>query len=231
MKKRKVKPASTKPPRLPRDPVTGQQFIFDPDTGEPTRPYRRRKPTAEEIVAVRARRAASRQRYEASRAAFRARIGRRPVEMQQGGYTLPADVSAFLLRLHRAPPFYGDQTHVSVAEAREIAEEAYMAGCRQGFIEGFLYGEEKARPGALKNRERLREQNLKKLERLGIAERNAEIVAEFHRLERDMPGVEDRYQHLAGEAAARRPKPGRENWPTTSRQIGNIIREAMKPRR
>jgi len=212
------------------DTATGK--LFDAITREPIPEQPPQPPPTPEQIAARRERVRRRDARDAERrAAFRARIGRRPVEMQQRGYTLPADVSAFLLRLHDEPPFYGDQTHVSVAEAREIAKEAYMAGCRQGFIEGFLYGEEKARPGALKNRERLRQQNLKKLERLGIAERNAEIVAEFHRLERDIPGVEDRYQHLAGEAAARRPKPGRENWPTTSRQIGNIIREAMKPRR
>ena len=151
------------------------------------------------------------------------RVGRRPVEMQRDGYRLPTDVVEFLRRFHHEPWFGYDAVQISVEQARKMIEDAYMDGCRQGFIEGFLYGEDKARPGALKNRERLRQQNLEKLKRLNLPDRNAEIVAEFHRLERDMPGVEERYTHLADSN-----KTGRDDWPTTLRQIGKIVREAGK---
>jgi hypothetical protein len=196
----KVKKTRLKP-RIPRDPVSGQQFIFDPVTGKPT--YRcpprppQPPPTPEQIAAKRERIRQRDARDAERRAAFRARVARRPVDMQRDGYTLPADVAAFLRRLHEREPFYWKQEHITVAEARDLIEAAYMEGCRQGFIEGFLYGEDKARPGALKNRERLVQQNLDKLERLGIADRNAVIVAEFHRLERELPGKEERYQRLA----------------------------------
>ncbi len=167
-------------------------------------------------------------REAAAKVRHRERIERRPAHMRSGGYRLPADVMAFLLKLHRNPLDVGLSVPEQVAgdEAKEMIDDAYMEGCRQGFIEGFLYGEDHARPGALKNRERLREQNLKKLERLGIADRNAEIVAEFRRLERDMPGAEDRYAYLAD-----RSKAGRDDWPTSARQIANIVRGADKRRR
>jgi hypothetical protein len=167
-------------------------------------------------------------REAAARVRHRERLERRPAEMRSRGYRLPADVIAFLLKLHDNPLDVGLSVPEQVAgdEAREMIDDAYMEGCRQGFIEGFLYGEDRARPGALKNRERLRQQNLEKLERLGIADRNAEIVAEFHRLERDMPGAEDRYAHLADSS-----KTGRDDWPTSARQIANIVRGASNRRR
>lgn len=203
---------------IPRDPVTGQQFIFDPATGEPVRRYRHRKPSPEQIKAEKAARAARRQRQEERRAAFQARLARRPAEMQRDGYRLPDDVAVFLRRLHREPVFHWQADHVTADAARAMAEAAYMDGCRQGFIEGFLYGEDKARPGALKNRERLRQQNLEKLARLGIADRNAQIVAEFHQMERDLPGKEQRYEELAARHEL------------TTRQIGTIIRKASMRR-
>jgi hypothetical protein len=225
--KSKAKQSRATPARIPRDAATGQQFLFDPKTGEPTgeptRLYRRHKLTADEIKADQARRLAYRKRYEAHRAAFLTRVGRRPVEMQRDGYRLPEDVVAFLRRFHDDPWFGYDAVQISIEQASEMIEAAYMKGCRQGFIEGFLYGEDKARPGALKNRERLRQQNLEKLERLGIVDRNAEIVAEFHRLGRDMPGAEDRYVYLADSN-----KTGRDDWPTSARQIANIVRQAGK---
>jgi hypothetical protein len=168
----------------------------------------------------------------AAKVRHRERIDRRPAEMRARGYRLPADVYAFFVRLCRdwrlfnEPYGHPGEPALAVHAVSNLIEAAYMDGCRQGFIEGFLYGEDKARPGALKNRERLRQQNLEKLERLGIADRNAEIVAEFRRLERDMPGVEDRYAHLADSS-----KTGRDDWPTSARQIANIVRGASKRRR
>jgi hypothetical protein len=168
-------------------------------------------------------------REAVARVRHRERLERRPVKMRSSGYRLPADVAAFLERLHENPLRFArveGVSDVAAEEAADMIEAAYMEGCRQGFIEGFLYGEDHARPGALKNRERLRQQNLEKLERLGIADRNAEIVAEFRRLDRDMPGAEDRYAHLADSS-----KTGRDDWPTSARQIANIVRGASKRRR
>lgn len=173
----------------------------------------------------------SKAREAAAKARHRERIERRPAKMRARNYRLPADVAAFLERLHENPlgwPGSDDASHVPVEEAEEMIADAYMEGCRQGFIEGFLYGEDHARPGALKNRERLRKQNLDKLERLGLKDRNAEIVAEFDRLERDIPGKDERYSHLA--ETAKHDK-RRSDWPTTGRQIAAIVRGFKKRRR
>jgi hypothetical protein len=166
------------------------------------------------------------ERQKAQDAEHAARIARRPVDMGRN-YRLPDEVRAFLMRLYEEQTFFGlPGNELEQDMIRACMQGAYLRGCTQGFVEGFLYGEEKARPGALKNRERLRQQNLEKLERLGIADRNAEIVAEFRRLERDMPGAEDRYAHLADTS-----KTGRDDWPTSARQIANIVRGASKRRR
>jgi len=210
---------------LLHDPKPGK--LFDPLTGEPIlEEPPQPPPTAEEIAARRERGRLVSALYKAKRVAFRARLARRPVEMQRDGYVLPDDVAVFLRRLHHEPWLTGGEVQFSKERLIDFVAAAYMEGCREGFIEGFLYGEDNARPGALKNRERLRQQNLEKLLRLGIENRNAEIVAEFHRLERDMPGAEDRYTHLADNRKA-----GRDAWPTSARQIANIVRGASNRRR
>lgn len=157
-------------------------------------------------------------RDAAARARHRERIERRPAEMRSRSYRLSTDVITFLLKLHRNPLDVGLSVPEQVPgdDAKKLIDDAYMEGCRQGFIEGFLYGEDKARPGALKNRERLRAQNIKKLERLGIADRNAKIVAEFHRLERELPGKEQRKEKLAADHDL------------TPKQIGNILRACKR---
>jgi hypothetical protein len=225
--KRSRASTASKPMRAPRHAVPWMDVLWDRATGQlfdketrlplPDRPPAP-PPTAEEIAARRDRVRQRLARDEAKRAAFRARLARRPVEMRRRGYKLPADVAVFLQRLHLEPDFYYDEVQISTERAKELVEAAYMEGCRQGFIEGFLYGEDKARPGALKNRERLRQQNIKKLERLGIKDRNAAIVTEFHRLEREMPGVEERKEHLA------------EQHQVTPRQIANILKAARHRR-
>jgi hypothetical protein len=201
------------------DPQTGA--LYDARTRKllPQSPGSPPVTTPEQIAARRERVRQRQARDEARRAQHEARLARRPVEMQRDGYVLPTDVAVFLRRLYRQPTFYSGEVQISTTRALELVAAAYMEGCRQGFIEGFLYGEDKARPGALKNRERLRQQNLEKLERLGIADRNAEIVAEFHRMERDLPGKEQRYEELAARHEL------------TTRQIGTIIRKASTRRR
>jgi hypothetical protein len=119
------------------DQATGQ--LFDKETRlplpvEPPSP----PPTAEEIAARRERVRQRLARDEAKREAFWARLARRPVEMQRDGYVLPADVAAFLKRLHDEPTFYYDEVQISTDQAKELVAAAYMEGCRQGFIEGFV---------------------------------------------------------------------------------------------
>ena len=219
--------AATKLNRVPVD-ADGNGLLFDQTTGQPTIPAatlttaERARINARERERLRV----SRENADARRAAHRARLARRPIEMQARSYTLPAEVAEFLRRLHSNPLLHTAKEPVCFEEAYTLVEQAYREGCRQGFIEGFLYGEEKARPGALKNRERLRQQNLDKLARLGIADRNAEIVAEFHRLASDMPGAEERYEYLADSE-----KTGRNDWPTTTRMISEIVRKAGTRRR
>jgi hypothetical protein len=216
--KSKAKRSRAKPLRIPRDPVTGQQFLFNPATGKPT--YSAPRLSAAQVERIKRREServrTAREAYAARKAAritaIRARLARRPAEMRRDSYEMPADVSAFLHQLHEDPGSYGDEEPISIEQSLEWVKEAYMEGCRQGFIEGFLYGEDKARPGALKNRERLRQINIDKLVRLGIADRNAEIVAEFHRLERELPGKEQRKEKLAADHDL------------TPKQIGNILR-------
>ena len=230
MKKKPSKRSTGKAnPSARRDPQLMIEF-HKRDKPRPPQP----PPTRQEIKARRERIARRLARDEARRQEFLARLARPPADMQRDRYRLPDDVASFLRRLHKTPTFDFDEQHIGVVhigvdeKVEELVEAAYMEGCRQGFIEGFLYGEEKTLPGASKNRERLRRQNLEKLARLGIDERNAEIVAEFHRLEHEMPGKDDRYKHLA--ETAKRDK-RRSDWPTTDRQIGAIVRGFGKPRR
>jgi len=104
--------------------------------------------------------------------------------MQRDGYVLPTDVAAFLKRLHDNPLAWRMQPqHVPLDDAREMIEAAYMEGCRQGYIEGFVVRREpdltrsiKANAGKRKaavpvgNRTMPRDQ------------RDAEMVAEYGRL-------------------------------------------------
>lgn len=149
-------------------------------------------------------------------AAFRAQVQRRPASMNRLAFELPDDVRALVLHLAWSELEWPAPWWPALApdDACNLIRAALLFGCREGFIEGFLYGEEKARPGAMKNRERLRRQNMDKLERLGIADRNAAIAAAFQQLEAEVPGAEDRKQLLA------------ERCDLTARQIHNILRSA-----
>jgi len=198
MSKSKRTSKAKRPRTIPRDPVTGQQFIFDPATGEPTRRYRHRRLTAEQIKAEKAARAARRQRQEERRAAFRERLARRPVEMQRREYRLPGDVAAFLDRLFLNPLTWHDQRQqVSVAEAHEMIDAAYMEGCRQGFIEGRVLDLEPKRQRSAKanaaKRQKPREHNGM---RYTLDQRDAAIVAEYAVL-RPMVGATEAQYRLA----------------------------------
>jgi len=198
MSKSKRTSKAKRPRTIPRDPETGQQFIFDPATGEPTRRYRHRRLTAEQIKAEKAARAARRQRQEERRAAFRERLARSPVEMQRREYRLPGDVAAFLDRLFLNPLTWHDQRQqVSVAEAHEMIDAAYMEGCRQGFIEGRVLDLEPKRQRSAKanaaKRQKPREHNGM---RYTLDQRDAAIVAEYAVL-RPMVGATEAQYRLA----------------------------------
>jgi hypothetical protein len=74
----------------------------------------------------------------------RERIERRPAEMKRRGYRLPDDVYTFLDRLYRdwlcfdAPVWQQGEPPLPVDAVSELMEAAYMEGCRQGFVEGFV---------------------------------------------------------------------------------------------
>lgn len=167
--------------RVPRD-AAGHPLLFDPRTGEATDPVPRpmHRATPEEIAARRARARARMAEADARRAAFKARLARRPAEMQRDGYVLPADVAAFLRRLHREPWFYADVEHVSVAEAVELIAAAYMDGCRQGYIEGFVVRREpdrqRSRAGNAAKRKAVVTVGTRKMTR---DERDAAMAAEY----------------------------------------------------
>ena len=87
--------------------------------------------------------AADRERAKASEAAHAARLERRPPAMQ-GRYQLPPDVRRFVLRVYGEWRFYHgpvglhDEPPLPVDAVSELMEAAYMEGCRQGFVEGFV---------------------------------------------------------------------------------------------
>jgi hypothetical protein len=114
---------------------------------------RRRAPTkAEQAASAEFRREADEyfaseefRRFEAeesvAKSRHRDRIERRPALMRAAGFCPPADVLAFLLKQHRNPLRAGLRVpdHVAGDEADEMIEAAYLEGCRQGYIEGYVH--------------------------------------------------------------------------------------------
>ncbi len=72
-----------------------------------------------------------------------ARLATRPASMQ-GRYQLPPDVRRFVSRvygewrLYHGPVGRHDEPPLPVDAVSHLMEAAYMEGCRQGFIEGFV---------------------------------------------------------------------------------------------
>ena len=78
-------------------------------------------------------------REAAARAQHRERLAARPADMRRRPYRLPADVHAFLARLHNNPLRFAsiDGLHaISTDEAAGMIEAAYLRGCTEGYIEG-----------------------------------------------------------------------------------------------
>jgi hypothetical protein len=88
-------------------------------------------------------RAAERERSRVRAQEHAARLARRPAEMQ-GRYRLPADVATFFSRLRNVwrmdhgPVGRHDEPPIPAAVVCDLIEAAYMEGCQQGFIEGFV---------------------------------------------------------------------------------------------
>jgi len=173
--KSKAKRSRAKPLGIPRDPVTGQQFIFDPRTGEPTLRGRRRAPSAAEVEA--ARRAAF-ERDAARRAASREKRQRH--ESMQGRYRLPDDVRRFLDRLYDEPYLPWDQPHVTRERVEELLREVYVQGCTQGYIEGRVVDlEPRRKRAAAANAAKRRKPREHNGMRFTLDQRDAAIVAKF----------------------------------------------------
>jgi len=176
--KSKAKRSRAKPPGIPRDPVTGQQFIFDPATGEPMLRGRRRAPSAAEVEAARAARRAAFERDAARRAASREKRQRH--ESMQGRYRLPDDVRRFLDRLYAEPYLPWDQPHVARERVEELLREVYVQGCTQGYIEGRVVDlEPRRKRAAAANAAKRRKPREHNGMRFTLDQRDAAIVAEF----------------------------------------------------
>lgn len=216
-KRTRVKAARKKPVA----DATGQLLMLDPITGDLTSAARAPKLSrAQRQLAEhreQERKRVLRERYLACRAARVAWRSRRDAAVRSRGYRLPEAVVAFLKTLHDEPTFqYGD-THVEIEKVLEIAAEAYLNGCRQGYIEGRVADLEP-------NRERSRKANAAKRQRrqdcgghmMTLDERDAAIVAEYSTL-RDMLGSIEAQLRLA------------EKYGLSSReQVGNVIRKAKQ---
>lgn len=218
-----AKRSAAKPARK-RVPVDagGHTLLFDPRTGEPTIPAPRLSAAQRARIKARERERvqAARERQAARRAAFNARLARRPAAMQAAGFRLPDDVAAFLKRLRDDPLQWNDQREqITVADAREMIEEAYMEGCTEGFIEGRVLDlepkRERSRKANAAKRQKPREHNGM---RFTLDQRDAAIVAE-HALLRPMVGATEAQLRLA------------EKYELTDKMIRIIIGKARKAAR
>jgi hypothetical protein len=175
----KAKSKRSKARARPRDRVTGQQFLFDPVTGEPARPPRgrQRKQTPAEIEAMERRRLELKKRSDALRAAFREQRRRHDDGVHR--FSLPKEVRLFLERLYDEPWLY-DEPQITRARVEELLREVYVQGCTQGFIEGRVQGMERDRLVSQKRNQRKRQKN-------SLDDRDAAIAAEYVQLCSIMP--------------------------------------------
>lgn len=160
MAKRKTSKAkASRHKRPPVDPVTGHYLLFDPVTGEPTQRGPVRQLTAKEQAKRKReeneRRDASRLRRAARKAVREARLSRRPAKMRSREYALPKELMAWMRSVASLRQDHIDGSLVSRAIeravhegdavqakmlisslVRELVDEAFTAGCTQGYIEG-----------------------------------------------------------------------------------------------
>lgn len=179
--------------RVPVDRATGQGWMFDPKTGQPTPralPGPPRKLTPRQRAAMETQRRADRIRQEEFLARRRARIAtRKRVDVEH----LPRELEVWLLSL-ASPRDAGEvlRWHEVRLDARvckaleEWATECYLEGCRQGYIEGRVEQAAARRAVSDQRIRRLREQLVEvDGEELDRDERDGVMYAEFLVLERE----------------------------------------------
>jgi hypothetical protein len=137
--KSKAKRSRAKQPKIPYDPVTGQQLLFDPATGKPT--FSSPRLSATQVARIKARESkrvlASREGYAARRAAFLNK--RKQHDSMRSRYTLPDEVRLFLERLYDEPDLgYYAEPQIARERVKELLREVYSQGCTHGFIEGVV---------------------------------------------------------------------------------------------
>lgn len=132
--------------------------------------------------------AAERERSRARAQEHAGRLARRPASMQ-GRYRLPPDVAAFLTRLFHvwrmdyALVEQPGKAPVSADAVSDLIEAAYMEGCRQGYIEGFVVRREPDRTRSIKGNAGKRKAPVPVGDRtMPRDQRDAEMVAEYGRL-------------------------------------------------
>lgn len=224
-KAKRSRAAAARKPARKRVPVDagGQMLLLDPRTGKPTTPAQSsRRLTVAERARIEARERervrAAREGRAKRRAAFHARLARRPAAMQGQGYPLPDDVAGFLDRLRPDPLGWrrDQREQISVVDAREMIDAAYAEGCRQGFIEGRVLDLEPRRQRSAKanaaKRQKPREHNGM---RYTLDQRDAAIVAEYAVL-RPMMGATDAAYRLA------------EKYDLSDKMIQNIVSKAKR---
>ena len=128
--------------------ASGQQLLFDPVTGKPTRRYGRRKPSAADLESERAARRQRQERHAVQRAAFANK--RKQHDSMRSRYKLPDDVRRFLERLYREPDMWPyDEPHIARERVQELLMAVYADGCTHGFIEGVVAKSESDRKRSL----------------------------------------------------------------------------------
>ena len=126
------------------------------------------------------------ERAEANWAKHQEKIASRPKAFQKGDFELPDQVADFLANFFQYPAVEhpnGQSVIVDMHRLHRWAWDAYMEGCRQGYVEGFVVRGEPDRKRSLAGNEaknkmpvRVGSQTMTK------AERNAKMAAEFHEL-------------------------------------------------
>jgi len=137
--KARRKPRAARP-EIIRDPALPLLSGVQADTPRQPKPLslaRRKAWQRDRAAWIETQRAAA----TARRAARAQRMAQRPAAMRDAGFRLPADVAAFLRSLfqpgHVQLPA-GRDLIVDALTMHDELQAAYMEGCRQGYIEGFV---------------------------------------------------------------------------------------------
>ncbi len=152
------------------------------------------------------------------KAEYRDRFLRHCDEANRQGYRLPADVEAFLLRLFPEPLYLPiGKDEFSRDEVMGFLREAFLDGCKEGYIERLVVDREPRRARAINANAAKRK---KPRERDGavftLDDRDAEIVSEYRALRAAMMLAGDAQYRLATKHGL------------TDKQIRNILSKANR---